>query len=797
MARGDTLQTNFSGGELSPRLYGRVDLAKYNDSVKEARDVVILQHGGAIGRPGTDFLGEVADSADITRLIPFVYSQTDAYVLEHGDASVRVWKSGALVAGPVTFASAYSSAQVFDVDYIQGADTMFTFHPSVAIQRLQRFSDTVWRFQTAPLDPAPFDEVGSRYGGATATLSAATVGAGRTITSSYAGFRRGDIGRKLISGAGIATVTGYTSQTVLVVEITTAFSGTALSAGAWYLDSSPQCLLKPYDDGPVGAVIYLTAALTRAADITLSAKTGAGVTITASAAVFVAGDVGKLLYAGSGTITITGYTDTTHITGNVVDEEFNALSYSTGAWGIEGDAFTAEDVGKYVRINGGLCEIVTSVSVNAMQAKIITELTSNIVAPAGAWTLEATVWSTEEGYPKTGSLHEQRLIAASTARFPQTVWGSRSGAYLDFTPGVDDDHSYSFTMASDEINPIQFMAAGNELVGLTYGGGWVLSGGIEKPITPTNIRAKQYARAGSATVRPEQIDEDLYYVQRGVSQVRTFGYDMTVGGYQSSEASTLSEHLVRDGIEEISFQQSPERVAWLRREDGKYVAMTVSKEQNIRAYTLCELVGGVVESMATIPEDGEDHTYLLVRRTINGATKRYVERMNWAAYQDCRKVVTLSPASATVTGLSHLEGKTVCAVADGVDLGDFTVSSGSITLPRTASSVSVGIRYTPTIKMLPPETGTGMGASTGRRVHNGKTLVLFKDTVGCNVNGQPLAFRQFGESVLDSPVDPFSGWKDVSDVGWDRDAAEIELTQPQAYPWCILSVVRRITANPG
>jgi hypothetical protein len=125
------------------------------------------------------------------------------------------------------------------------------------------------------------------------------------------------------------------------------------------------------------------------------------------------------------------------------------------------------------------------------------------------------------------------------------------------------------------------------------------------------------------------------------------------------------------------------------------------------------------------------------------------------------------------------------------------VSGGEIELPRTASQVVVGLRYTPTLRLLAPEFGTGMGASFGRRVHNGSTKVLFSDTIGCTVNGDPLEFRAFGTGILNQPVEPFSGFKEISDRSWDRDAGEIELAQPQAYPWCVLAVVRRMTANPG
>ncbi len=411
--------------------------------------------------------------------------------------------------------------------------------------------------------------------------------------------------------------------------------------------------------------------------------------------------------------------------------------------------------------------------------------------------MEAPVWNPYDGYPRTLTLHQQRLVAAGSTAYPQTLWGSRPGLFLDFTRSTRDDDSYSFVLGSDEINPIRFLSSNRDLIALTYGGEWTINGGIEKPITPTNIRAVPQAKVGCADVRPEQIDDDLYYVQRGVSVLRTLGWSLQLGGYQSGEASTMSEHLARGGISQVSYQQSPERVAWLPRNDGSYLSMTVSREQNIRAFTLCTPAdGGVVESMATIPEGGEDRTYMVVRRTINGATKRYIERMNWGARQDCRK--TSSPAGASVTGLSHLSGKSVSAVADGVDLGDFTVSAGGeVTLPRAAAEVSVGLRYTPTVRMLSAETGTGMGVSTGGAKHNGRTNVLFYETVGCAVNGQALAFRTYSEGVIGNPVQPFTGWKDVGGLGWSVDADEMQISQPQSYQITVLAVVRRITANPG
>ena len=717
--RQDILSTNFSGGEISPRLYGRPDLAKYADSVKLARDVVVMQHGGVRGRPGTDHLGEVKDSSKLTRLVPFVRDQDNAYVVEMGDGYARFWKNGALLGAIYEIATPYTTANVFSVDFTQGADTMFLALGTLPIYRLRRFADTRWVHEAAPFSPEPFDAIGRRQ--ATAITLGAVSGS-TTATAAAAAFLEADVGRTIQHDGGEARISSFTSTTVVDVTVTSTFASTTLPASEWVMTGSPQTSCTPTDKEPVGMSTTLTLAA---------------------------------------------------------------------------NGWRSDDVGRYVTLNGGMLKITGYTTALAVTARIESVLSGVTAAEADAWTLESAVWNAQDGYPTTVTLHQQRLVAGGSARFPQTIWGSRAGLYNDFTKGVLDDDSYSFELSSDEVNPIQFLSSNRDLVALTYGGEWVLSGGIEKPIVPTNVRATPQAKVGSASVRPEQVDDDLYYAQRGLSTLRTLGFAIDVAGYRSGEASTFSEHLVSGGIEQISYQQSPERVQWVQKSDGTYLAATISREQAVRAFTLCTpAAGGVVESMATIPEGGEDKTYMIVRRTINGTTKRYVERMNWSAYQD--SMVTKTPASATVTGLGHLAGVTVSAVADGVDLGDFTVTAGGqITLPRSAASVTVGARFTPLIRLLAPEFGTGMGVAAGKRVMSGQTKVLFKDTIGCNVNGQALAFREFGEDVLDAPVPAFSGWKDISDFGWSVDAGEVEISQPQSYPWTVLAVVRRVSANSG
>lgn len=721
MPRQDTLQTGFTSGELTPRLAGRVDVAKYAQGVKRGRDVVIYQHGGATRRPGSDLLASTRSDGQ-ARLVPFVASSTASYMLEFGAGYIRFWRNGALLGAPYEVATPYSIDQVWTLDFTQGSDTMFIFHQALQPYRLRRFGDTRWSLEVAPIDPLPFDEIGRRQ--ATAITLGATGTGSTSATAGAAAFLAADVGRTITHNGGEATITAVGSSTGATVNVTSPFASATLPASEWVMTGSPQTACKPTDKEPLGKITTLT-------------------------------------------LTDAGWRN--------------------------------DDVGRFVSLNDGLLRITAVASSTVASARIEQVLASDIAAEASAWTLESAVWNAQDGYPCTGTLHQQRLVAGGTPRYPQTIWGSRVGLYLDFQKGTLDDDAYSHELGSDEIQPIRYLQSARDLMAITYGGCWTLSGGIEKPITATNVRAMQQSNVGAAGCRPEQVDNDLFYVQRGKSHLRSVFYSVELGGYDADEMSTLSEHLVQGGITAMTFQQSPERVLWMVKADGTLVALTHSRKQQISAFVAGSMAGGgVIESMATIPEGGEDQTYMVVRRTINGSTRRYVERMNWAACQDCRTVRTLSPASATITGLTAYAGASVAVVADDVDLGDFTVTAGGqVTLPRTASQVTIGFRSTPTIKLLPPEVGTGMGASSGRSVHNGKTSVLFQHTLGCEVNGQALGFRQLGEGIIGNPIDPIDGWINVSDAGWDIDAGEVEITQLRCYPWTILAVVRRITSNPG
>ncbi len=732
------ITTNFTAGEQSPRLRGRVDIDKYNASAQELFNCVVLKQGGVTIRPPTKFIGEIKDSADTARIVPFVYSRTDAYLLELGDQVMRVWKNGAIVESapstPYEVTTPWTDDQLEDIDYSQGADTMLAAHGDNPTQAVRRYGDARWTVGDAAFRPSPVAETGDR-GTMTMTIDNGAVGAGRTITAGAAFFLAADVGRRITWGGGTALITAVGSSTSATATVESAFldlsaNGTAGPAPIWLLEGSPQTTCTPSAASPLGAACNLTL----------------------SAAGWRTDAVGSIVDINGGKVRVTGYTSTTVLAGVIVKE----LSGTTGA-------------------------------------------------PADAWVLRKPAFNAVDGYPRAVTFYQQRTWLAHTTRYPQSKWGSKTALFFDFTPGTDDDSAVYKTVDSDEVNPIEYMHSGRNLVALTLGGEFECRGGIEKPISQTNEQINLQSRWGCDRVRPEQVGDDLVFMQRGGKVMRAVRKS-EVDGFAAPDISVFSDHLLRKGIRSMAFEQTPESVLWCATGDGKLLAITYNPEQNTIAFCSGEVAGGFVEWVATLPEGGSDATYLLVRRTIDGQTKRYIEKLDWGNWMDtqevrnahdCRAEFT-GPAADTWSGFDHLEGETISVLADDIYIGEFEVSGGEITLPREAEKVSGGLGYVARIRQQAPEVGTGTGTSQGQAISTHRIQARFFQTVGGSINGTPVDVRQFDvPGTLDAPPPSYSGIKEMVDYGWATGESGITLEQDQPYPWSVLAIIRDVTVNAG
>jgi hypothetical protein len=237
MARVAAQLTNFTGGELSPRLDGRNDLAKYNSGCKTLENMIVYPHGAAARRSGTSFVAEVKDSTKKTRLIPFEFSTTQTYMLEFGDEYIRFYKdNGQILSGGSAYeiASPYLEAELFEIKYAQSADVMYICHPNHAVRKLSRTGHTAWTLTEVDFTNGPY--LDSNISTTTFTTSAHTVGVGITLTASAitginsdTGFQTTDVGRLVQFRDGYGKITAITSTTVVTIEILKDMGSTSAS----------------------------------------------------------------------------------------------------------------------------------------------------------------------------------------------------------------------------------------------------------------------------------------------------------------------------------------------------------------------------------------------------------------------------------------------------------------------------------------------------------------------------------------------------------------------------------------
>lgn len=721
------IQTNCTAGEISPRLIGRVDVQKYNNGLKTCYNAHPLVHGGAKRRGGLRYVAAAKEALKQTRLVPFIFNRDQAFILEFGDAYVRFFTAaGARIESPpgtpVEVASPFLEAELDDVHYVQGADTMFLFHQSHPTRKLVRYSNTSWKLFQAVWDVPPSEEKGDKPA-TTLTLSLLTVGVGRTATAGAASFEASDVGRQITSGTGLATITGYTSTIVVTVTIVDAFASSPIASGQWTLTESPKTTLTPSAKDPIGAACTLTA--------------------------------GAAAFKNSAQVT---------------------------------------DIGKFVEINDGLVEITGFTSSTVVTGIIRTIMTNVVAAQSEGWALRSQVWNATDGYPRCGTLFEQRLVVAGSPNYPQTLWGTKTGIYDNFADGAADDDGFSFTIASDQVNPVEHLASTRILLPLTYGGEFSMAGGVEKPIAPTNVQIKSQTVYGCAVTRPVRVGSEIVFVQRGGRKIRALGYRVDSDSFNAPDISVLSEHITDGGIYEMAFAQEPDSVVWMVRGDGVAVSMTIDRDQDVIGFGRHATLGEF-ESFASVPYGDQDRVFAVVMRQIDGSEVRYIEYFDPDLNTDCAITGTAAPTD-TWTGLDHLEDETVDILADGVVMPQEVVTGGQIVLPRAASTVEIGLHYETEIDPLMPSLQGMAAGGQGEATSINEIIVRLHETIGAEVGGQVIPFRKFGDAVLDNPAEPFTGDKRVSKLGWERGAIDSLIAQRQPLPFQVLAIIFKITVNP-
>ena len=331
-------------------------------------------------------------------------------------------------------------------------------------------------------------------------------------------------------------------------------------------------------------------------------------------------------------------------------------------------------------------------------------------------------------YPRCATFIEQRLGFASTNDDPQAVWLSQSANYENFgysQPSKASD-AVTFRIKARQVNEVRSMLHMKGLMLLTSGAEWVVSGGSQSDaITPSAVKIDNQGYRGAARVQPIVVGNTVLFAQDRGGVVRDFSYQFADDAFVGKDLTILARHLFEGrNIKAWAYAQAPYSIAWVVLDDGSLVSLTYMKEHEVWAWTRHESGAGAhFEDVSVIAEGNDDVPYFIVRRTINGQTKRYIERLHSrefatvedAFFVDCGLTYT-GPAVTTISGLDHLEGQDVVALSDGNVVRGLTVSGGAVTLPNSARRVHVGLPMVAALQTLDLDLGNvqGLGTVHGR-----------------------------------------------------------------------------------
>lgn len=315
-------------------------------------------------------------------------------------------------------------------------------------------------------------------------------------------------------------------------------------------------------------------------------------------------------------------------------------------------------------------------------------------------------------YPGAVSYHEQRRAFAGTLNQPQKLWMTRSGTESNLTYSIPtrDADALEFRVAAREFNSIRHVVPLTDLILLTSSAEWRVFSAAGA-LAPTTLMVKPQSYIGSSNVQPAIVNNNLVFAAARGGHARELAYSTEGGGYLTGDLSLRAPHLFDEReIVDMAYAKSPQPIVWCVSSNGWLLGLTYVPEQNIAAWHRHDTLG-TFESVAVVAEGSEDAVYVVVKRTIDGADVRYVERMAYrprdyadpadAFFVDAGVWYDGTPITTITDGLDHLEGETVNILGDGAVRPPQVVTGGVITLDQPASKIAVGLQITADVQTLP------------------------------------------------------------------------------------------------
>lgn len=647
----DFAQRSFAAGEVSEAVYGRADQVKYQTGLKTCRNMFVSRHGGASNRTGSQFLFEVKDSSYAHRLIRFVYNADQTYVLVFGEQYMRVEYQGALMT--VSGLTAWSGAtnyivgslatsgggnyycRVAHINQVPPNATYWYAMPGNVYEIPTPYLRGVLRALYAKqsgdivnidhIDYPPYEL--SRYGHTSWVLALGTFAPGMTrptdviVTAGGAGaltyrYKVTAVKQETFE----ESLTGY-GPAKTITGITQANPGVVTSNAHGYENGA-----EVYLSGIVG-MTELNGVTAIVAGVAANTFQLSGINTTAYGA-YVSGGIARTTAA----IDVTAAAPTSgapHVvswTAVAEAQEYNIYKEQDGIFGLIGSA-------------GG------------------TSFRDTNITPDFLYTppIDRTLFNAVDKYPSGVGYYGQRRFHFAPREKPETLYGSRSGKYRNYTISypIQDADALTYTVAGLEVNEIRHVVDIGNMIVLTAGGEWIAFGDGSGVLLPDAPGLKQVGYNGATPVPPVIIGNNLLYIQARGNMVRDFRVTMSsdgTTGYSGDDLTVFAPDLFEGrSLVAWAYAQIPHSTVWAVRSDGGLLGLTYIKQHEIAGWHRHD-TDGEFEDVVAVPVGDEDLVYVLVKRMINGVTKRYLERFPGRRVSDIERDARFLDSYLTYNG---------------------------------------------------------------------------------------------------------------------------------------------------
>lgn len=862
----------FNAGELSPLLDGRVDFDKYQSGCKRLENFIPLVQGPAMRRGGTKYINEVADSDYRSWLLRFMFSATEAYILEFGQNVIRLYTDrGYVTPAAYNGGTTYSEGQFVTsagVVYRAITTTVGNAPPNA----------TYWNVCSSlvPELPCPYTAADLVGDDGECAVKVAQSGDVLYVVNSNGGYmplkiERYSDTRWTISRLWTPAASGYGQWLLYDGPFATENDGTNTVHCQVITDQEP------------GSTVYLSspyAGFFASTDVNtlfrLAEKSLNDTERWSIATAVVANDVrrsgqanykalgngttgnyppthkfgsqydgdGSVVWQyldngeGSAQITAINSTSTKTITG-AANNGAGAIRITAVAHGFEtGYAITIASVGGTTEANGQW--YITKIGADTFD--LIGSTFANLYTAGGTATLSAgqvatatvrsripdkacgysnltTRWSRcairTDNAPTNVAFFRERLTFVNA----RDVYCSVSADFENFASRdelglVVKDRALTVSVVSGQADATKWVAvlAAGMMIGSSGGEMLLTELTTSEAFGPGNVQVVPHTTFGGRGVSPPVVGGSAFFVQRSGRKIRQSGFSAETGGIATVDMTALHTEILTGGVVDMAWQPEPYQILWVVTALGALVALTYNAEQQVVGWSRHYLGGSfgtgeaVVESVQVMPSptNDRDDLYLIVKRTIDGATFRSIEVMmpeivagddfDAAYYVDCGLTYD-GAATATITGLDHLEGQTVQVLTDGLVHPDCVVSGGEITLDYTASVVHVGLGYDSVLQTMRLEAGAADGTAQGKTKRINRVTLRLNETLGAKFGPSTAAL----DTILfgNPPTERFSGDKSQAfRGGYDRDGYVV-VVQDQPLPMTVVGIYPHVTTQDG